>query len=265
MKLMQTHSSHKLPKLTLVGAGPGDPDLLTLKGMKALQEADVVLYDALANDELLTYVPSTSPKVYVGKRAGQHKMSQEQINRMIVNCAYRYGHVVRLKGGDPYVFGRGHEEQAYAEQAGVLIEVVPGVSSAFAVPALQRIPLTKRGVSESFWVITGTTRTGRLSDDVLLAAQSTATIVILMGMNKLAAIQQTFIERGREDTPVAIIQNGSLSQERFAACQIHNLTMTATEQGLQAPAVIVIGEVVNERTSATLTQEIMEHVRYVHA
>ena len=265
MELTQRRTSHKLPKLTLVGAGPGDPDLLTLKGMKALQRADVVLYDALANDELLMYVPATAPKIYVGKRAGQHKVSQEQINRIIVDCAYRYGHVVRLKGGDPYVFGRGHEEQAYAEQAGVPTEVVPGISSAYAVPALQHIPLTKRGVSESFWVITGTTRTGQLSSDIRLAAQSTATVIILMGMSKLAAIQQVFEEHGKSTTPVAIIQNGSLPQERVAIGQVRDLAVTAAEHGLKAPAIIVIGEVVSERVNTTLANEIIERVQYAHA
>lgn len=262
--MQPTHTSLH-PRLTLVGAGPGDPDLLTLRGMKALQQADVVLYDALANDELLGYVPTTAPKIYVGKRAGHHKVPQEQINRMIVGCAYRYGHVVRLKGGDPYVFGRGHEEQAYAEREGVLTAVVPGISSAYAVPALQSIPLTKRGVSESFWVITGTTRTGQLSGDVGLAAQSTATVVILMGMRKLAEIQETFIRQGKEATPVAIIQNGSLPQERIAVCQVHDLVATAAEQNLGAPAIIVIGEVVNERIPAELPHEIMERVQYARA
>ena len=260
---IRTHS--KQPRLTLVGAGPGDPELLTLKGMKILQQADVVLYDALANDELLTYAPSTSPKLYVGKRAGLHYASQEQINRMIVRSAYRYGHVVRLKGGDPYIFGRGHEEQIYAERAGISTEVIPGISSVYAVPALQHIPLTKRGVSESFWIVTGTTRSGQLSDDVALAAQSTATVVILMGMSKLAAIQQVFAEHGKSDKPVAIIQNGSLPQEKISICQVHNLAATAVEQALTSPAIIVIGEVVNERFSAVLTNEIMDQVQYAHA
>ena len=262
MRLLQTHV---YPKLTLIGAGPGDPDLITVKGMKALQQADVVLYDALANDELLAYVPAASPKIYVGKRAGQHKMSQEQINRMIVSCARRYGHVVRLKGGDPYVFGRGHEEQAYAEKAGIPTEIIPGISSAYSVPALQSIPLTKRGVSESFWVITGTTRTGQLSGDVALAAQSTATVIILMGMNKLAEIQAVFTEQERRDTSVAIIQNGSLPQERIAICQIHDLVATVAEHRLEAPAIIVVGEVVNERINTELSNEIMERVQYAHA
>lgn len=253
------------PRLTLVGAGPGDPDLLTIKGMNALQQADVVLYDALANDELLAYVPASAPKIYVGKRAGQHKVPQDQINRMVVKCAYRYGHAVRLKGGDPYVFGRGHEEQAYAEAAGVPTEVVPGISSAYAVPALQHIPLTKRGVSESFWVITGTTRTGQLSNDVALAAQSTATVVILMGMNKLQDIQSAFVQHAKAATPVAIIQHGSLPQERVAVCEVRNLVATAAEQQLGAPAIIVIGEVVNERISSELPLQFLKPAQYAHA
>lgn len=250
------------PKLTLVGAGPGDPDLLTIRGMKALQQANVVLYDALANDALLDYVPPTSPKIYVGKRAGQHKVAQEKINRMIVSCAYRYGHVVRLKGGDPYVFGRGHEEQAYAEQAGVSTEVVPGISSTYSVPALQSIPLTKRGISESFWVITGTTRSGQVSSDIAIAAQSTATVVILMGMRKLREIQQAFAQQGKANTPVAIIQNGSLPQERMVICRVHDMVATAAKQQLGAPAIIVIGAVVNERISTELPYEIMNPVQY---
>ena len=257
-----TAYDNKLPRLTLVGAGPGDPDLLTIKGMKALQQADVVLYDALANDALLDYAPADSLKIYVGKRAGQHKVPQERINQMIVTCAHRYGHVVRLKGGDSYIFGRGHEEQRYAEALGVPTQVVPGISSAYAVPALQSIPLTKRGVSESFWVITGTTRTGQLSTDVALAAQSTATVIILMGMRKLAEIQRTFASYGKGHTPVAIIQNGSLPHERLGIGTVDTLLRMAKEENLESPAIIVIGEVVNQRSAPALTHEITEHVQY---
>ncbi len=251
--------SHSSPSLTLVGAGPGDPDLLTIKGMKALQQADVVLYDALANDALLNYVPVHAPRIYVGKRAGSHKMAQEDINRLIVDCAFRYGHVVRLKGGDPYIFGRGHEEQVYAESAGVPTTVVPGISSAYAVPALQHIPLTKRGCSESFWVITGTTRSGNISRDVRLAARSTATVVILMGMAKLREIQQIFEDCGKQDTPVAIIQNGSLPEEKIGLGQVRHLQAVAEKHRLASPAIIVIGAVVAEHPeylSTTVLEEI---------
>ncbi len=126
-----------------------------------MEQANVVLYDDLANRALLDYCPQGTLKIYVGKRVGRHSFRQEEINRLIVRLAHRRGHVVRLKGGDPFVFGRGHEEAEYARQHGIDCEVVPGVSSCLAVPALQGIPVTRRGVSESFWVITGTTRYGR--------------------------------------------------------------------------------------------------------
>ncbi len=247
-------SDHPKASLTLVGAGPGDPELITLKGVKALQAADVVLYDALANDTLLQHVPIGIPRVYVGKRAGKHKMAQDEINELIVRCAYCYGHVVRLKGGDPYVFGRGHEEEDYAETYGIPTTVVPGISSSYAVPALQHIPLTKRSVSESFWVITGTTRFGDLSGDMQLAAQSTATIIILMGMNKLQEIQSVFEDSGKTDTPVAIIQNGTLPNERIGLATVKTMTEVATIQNLGSPAIIVVGEVVREHPDFIRTQ-----------
>ncbi|MEM6841851.1 MAG: uroporphyrinogen-III C-methyltransferase [Bacteroidota bacterium] len=239
-------ATNQLPRLTLVGAGPGDPELITLKGMRALQEADIVLYDALANEELLKYVRPDVPRIYVGKRGGGKYKSQEEINELIVHCARYYGHVVRLKGGDPYIFGRGHEEQTYAESYDIVVSVVPGISSVYSVPALQSIPLTRRGVSESFWVITGTTRQGSLSQDVALAAQSTATVVILMGMRQLTKIQSVFETHGQCETPVAVIQNGSLPEEKIGVATVSTMVEMAKEEELGAPAIIVIGEVVRE-------------------
>jgi uroporphyrin-III C-methyltransferase len=231
------------PHLSLVGAGPGDPGLITLKGIGALETADVVLHDALANDELLKYAPARAPRIYVGKRAGSHNMVQEDINKLIVNCARQYGHVVRLKGGDPYIFGRGHEEQMYAEQAGIPVTLIPGISSVNAVPALQSIPLTRRGLSESFWVITGTTRAGTISKDIGLAAQSSATVIILMGMSQISEIQKTFMHYGKSDTPVAIIQNGSMPDEKVGVSNVSEMCRMVKELRLSSPAVIVIGEV----------------------
>jgi uroporphyrin-III C-methyltransferase len=150
-------SNYKIPKITLVGAGPGDTELITLKGLNALKTADVVLYDALVNQDLLAYAPKESIKIYVGKRNHQHAYTQEQINTLIVDMAYTHGHVVRLKGGDSFVFGRGQEELNYANAFNIETSVVPGISSSISVPALAGIPVTHRGVSESFWVITGTT------------------------------------------------------------------------------------------------------------
>ena len=235
------------PKVTLVGAGPGDPDLLTLKGVKALAEANVVLYDALANGEILAYAPKKSIKIFVGKRKGCHEYSQDQINQLIVDNALTYGNVVRLKGGDPFIFGRGSEEIEFVESFGIPTFVVPGISSSIAVPANQGISLTKRGVSESFWVITGTTSERNLSDDVALAAKSSATVVILMGMSKLAQIVTLFQNESKGETPVAIIQNGTMPNEKVGIGTINSILQVAKDNKLSSPAIIVIGEVVRER------------------
>lgn len=235
------------PKLTVVGAGPGDSDLITLKGIKALESADVILYDALINVELLKYTRKNSEKIFVGKRKGCYAYQQDQINELIVSRAKNHGHVVRLKGGDPFIFGRGAEEMDYVQQFGIETAVIPGISSASAVPTYQGIPLTKRGVSESFWVITGTTKSHQLSKDVILASKSTATVVILMGMGKLNEIVNVFTNEGKQDTPVAIIQNGTTKNEKFGVGTIETITDVVAQQKLSSPAIIVIGEVVRER------------------
>jgi uroporphyrin-III C-methyltransferase len=232
------------PQVTLVGAGPGDPDLLTIKGAKALAEANVVLYDALANEELLSFAPKRALKIFVGKRKGCHAYSQEEINQLIVDNALTYGNVVRLKGGDPFIFGRGSEEIEFVESFGIPTFVIPGISSSIAVPASQGISLTKRGVSESFWVITGTTSARKLSDDVALAAKSTATVVILMGMSKLDQIVALFQKEAKGDMPVAIIQNGTTPEEKMGIGTIDSIQSVVAENKLSSPAIIVIGEVV---------------------
>ena len=188
-------TNKKQPKITLVGAGPGDPELITVKGLKAIQSADVILYDALANPALINEAPQDALKIYVGKRAGKHKLKQEEINLLLVQSAFLHGHAVRLKGGDSFVFGRGHEEIEFARAFDIPTSIVPGISSCIAVPELQEVPLTRRGLNESFWVITATTRSGKLSKDMSLAAQSTATVVVLMGMRKLPEIMRMFRSR----------------------------------------------------------------------
>lgn len=236
----------KIPKISIVGAGPGDPELITIKGAKALGNADVVLYDALIHPDILNLVSARALRIYVGKREKNHAFSQEEINKMLVDYAYNYGHVVRLKGGDPYVFGRGHEELTYVKAFDIEVEVIPGISSATSLPALQEIPLTKRGVNESFWVLTATTSEGRFSSDLELAAQSNATIIVLMGLKKLQKIVDAFKLIGKIDTPVAIIQNGSLENEKIVLGQIENIVYKATAEKIGTPAVIVIGDVVAE-------------------
>lgn len=236
---------NKNPFLSLVGAGPGDPELITLKGIKTLKQADVVLYDALTHPDLLNYAPVTALKISVGKRAGQHSLKQEEINDLIVKNALEYGHVVRLKGGDPFVFGRGYEEIEHAESFGIETTVIPGLSSATSLAGLQKIPLTNRGMTESFWVLTGTTSCHQLSKDIKIAAKSTATIVILMGVNKLKEITEIFSQNGKNNLPVAIIQNGSLENEKTVIGTIETIVEIAAKKGVSTPAIIVAGEVVS--------------------
>ena len=239
--------SLKTPKLTVVGAGPGDEELITLKAIKAIESADVILYDALINESLLKYASENVELIFVGKRKGCYAFQQEQINELIVNKAKEKGHVVRLKGGDPFIFGRGAEEIDYVRPFGLETYVVPGISSALAVPAYQGIPLTKRGSSESFWVVTATTKDHVLSKDVALAAKSTATVVILMGMHKLAEIVKTFYVENKKNTPVAIIQNGTRENEKVVIGTIRNIQQVVNEQQLRSPAIIIIGDVVQDR------------------
>ncbi len=243
------------PKLTVVGAGPGDADLITLKAIKALEQADVVLYDALVNNELLGYVNPNAELIFVGKRRGCYRYQQEQINELIVARGFSHGHVVRLKGGDPFIFGRGAEEMEYAAKHGLEVAVVPGISSSLAVPAYQNIPLTKRGSSESFWVITGTTKQHLLSNDVALAAKSSATVVILMGMSKLSEIIQLFKAEGKNELPVAIIQNGTTPEEKIGIGTVDTIEEVVAKNNLSNPAIILFGDVVNHRQQLLQVQQ----------
>ena len=235
------------PKLTLVGAGPGDIDLITVKAIRALKTADVVLYDALVNEDLLDYINSDAEIIFVGKRRGCYRYQQEQINELIVARANSKGHVVRLKGGDPFIFGRGAEEMEYAESFGIETAFVPGISSSLAVPAYQNIPLTKRGSSESFWIITGTTKDHKLSNDIKLAAKSNATVVVLMGMGKLPEIIALFQQENKNDLPVAIIQNGTRANEKVGIGTVDTILEIVKENELSNPSIIVLGEVVKHR------------------
>ncbi|WP_163400960.1 uroporphyrinogen-III C-methyltransferase [Flavobacterium fluviatile] len=242
--------SLRTPKLTVVGAGPGDVELITLKAIKALENADVVLYDALVNEELLQYA-TQAEIVFVGKRLGCHAYTQDQINELIVSMANRYGHVVRLKGGDPFIFGRGSEEIEFAEKFGLETAVVPGISSALGVPASVGISLTQRKVAESFWVITGTTSSHELSKDVHLASKSAATVVILMGMHKLNEIVDIYKANRTDDLPIAIIQNGTKNSEQKVVGNISSITKLVAEKNISSPAIIVIGEVVKNTSKLT--------------
>lgn len=238
---------YKIPKLTVVGAGPGEVGLITLKAIKVLKTADVVLFDALVNEELLAFINPNAEVIFVGKRSGCYTYQQEQINDLILARVKTQGHVVRLKGGDPFIFGRGAEEMEFAASFGIETAMVPGISSSLAVPASQNIPLTKRGSSESFWVITGTTKEHKLSKDVALAAKSNATVVILMGMGKLPEIIKLFQQENKKNVPVAIIQNGTTINEKVGIGTVDTILEVVKEKELSNPAIIVLGEVVKHR------------------
>jgi uroporphyrin-III C-methyltransferase len=235
----------KKAKLTIVGAGPGDPELITIKGLKAIENADAILYDALVNPLLLNNAKPDVPKIFVGKRKGVHSFSQDQINELIVENALKYGNVIRLKGGDPFVFGRGFEEIEYAAKQHIPSEYIPGISSSISVLGLQGIPVTHRGSAESFWVVTATTSNGELSGDMKFAAQSAATVVVLMGLTKLPDIVALFKQHGKSDAAIAIIQKGSLPDENIAVGTISTIIDIVSKKHILPPAIIVVGKVVN--------------------
>jgi len=233
-----------IPELFVLGAGPGDPELITVKGYKTLQQADVLLYDNLANKELLDITPESCEKIYVGKKPYGAYTPQEEIHELIKHYAFTRGKVVRLKGGDPFIFGRGFEEIIYAREQGIKTHFIPGITSMQA-SGFEDIPLTHRAVSESVWMITGTKKDGRLSADLKMAMQSNATVVIYMGMKKLAEIAQTYVTSGFGHTPAAIIQHASLPNQKSAKGRVEDLVTLAEEHKLTYPAIIIIGEVVN--------------------
>jgi uroporphyrin-III C-methyltransferase len=230
-----------------VGAGPGDPELITLKGLKALQRADVVLYDALVSPELLNNTPRGCKHVFVGKRKAKKEFAQDEINSLLVFYARRYKTVIRLKGGDPNVFGRGHEEMVFVEGHGISTELIPGISSSIAAPSSAGIPLTKRGVNESFWVITGTLSSGEISHDIHLAAKSTATLVILMGVSHLSEIARIIGNVRSAEEPIAIIQNATCTDQKVVAGTVSTIEDIVSNANVSSPAVIIIGKVVEER------------------
>ena len=236
-----------VPELYVMGAGPGDPELITVKGYKILQQANVVLYDNLASKELLALTRDDCEKIYVGKQPYGNYTSQERILELIKEKTTERGLVVRLKGGDPFIFGRGYEEILFAREHGIKTHFIPGITSMQASGFLD-IPLTHRSVSESVWMVTGTKKDGRLSADLRLAMESNATVVVYMGMKKLADIAQTYIEAGNGDMPAAIIQHASLPHQKSVKGVIKDLPRLAGEHQLTHPAIIIIGNVVGELT-----------------
>ena len=239
----------KKAKVTLVGAGPGAEDLITVRGLRILQNADIILYDALVSNQLLLQIRTEIPKIYTGKRCGLHSHSQAEINSLIVKYAFEYGHVVRLKGGDPFVFGRANEEIEYVESFGIPVSVVPGISSSIAVPSSQGIPMTKRGVSSSFWVMTATKKDGSFSQDLDYASRSSTTMVILMGIRKLYQIVDEVSKYRESMTPIAVIQNGTTENERCVVATLETIKNHIDVIVFDMPGIIVIGDVVAEHPS----------------
>jgi len=236
-------NKHIDAKVTLVGAGPGDPDLMTLAGVKALQEASVVLFDALVNKEILKHAPQAK-KIFVGKRLGYKRYKQEEISYLLLINAIEHGKVVRLKGGDSFIFGRGAEEVEYVEAFGIETKVIPGISSSTSASTAVGISLTERSLAQGFWVLTGTKVYSQFTHDIHLAAQSNSTVVILMGMSKLDKITEAFIEEGKEDLPIAIIQNAHCKDQKHVMSTVSSIQSEVKKNNIKNPAVIVLGEVV---------------------
>jgi len=229
----------------IIGAGPGDPELITVKGLSYLKRADVVLYDRLAPKELLSEVKASTELIDVGKAPQKQRYSQEHINELLIEKAREGKIVARLKGGDPFVFGRGGEECQALAKAGIQYEVVPGVSSAIAVPAYAGIPVTQRGVSTSFTVVTG--HESDASSDIDWGALSTTgTVVFLMGVKNLSEITGQLLAHGRKaDTPVALIEQGTTKNQVVITSTLENITEQAEQ--IKPPAIFVVGDVVNLR------------------
>jgi uroporphyrin-III C-methyltransferase len=231
-------------RVVLVGAGPGDPDLITIKGARALADADLVVYDRLVAPALLDLAPRAE-RIYAGKEPGREAMRQHEIGALLVREASRGRMVVRLKGGDPFVFGRGGEELLACVDAGVPVEVVPGVTSAVAAPAAAGIPLTHRGVARSFAVVTASTAHAEDTVDLARMATATDTLVVLMAAGKLAETCSTLIDAGRPpSTPAAVVQWAWTDDQRTIVGTLADLPTFATAANVGPPATLIVGDVV---------------------
>lgn len=235
---------YRVGKVYLVGSGPGAVDLLTMKAYQLLQSADVVVYDRLVSPEIMNLVPLKCVKHYVGKQESDHTLPQNEINQLLVDCAFKFQKVVRLKGGDPFVFGRGGEEVELLIKNKVPFEIVPGISSSVAAAAYAGIPVTHRGVSNNFTVMAGHICTPEGLDSIDWTTFSKlGTLVILMGIRNRAQIASSLIEAGKDSkTPVAFIENATTEFQRVIISNLHDVAQNITE--VSSPAVMVIGEVV---------------------
>ncbi len=234
-------------KVWLVGAGPGDPELLTLKALKLLRRADVVVYDRLVSQDILRLIPRGVQLIHAGKACGNHSMSQDEINEMLIRLARsRPRTVVRLKGGDPYIFGRGSEEARALKRAGIAFEVVPGITAAQGAAASAGIPLTHRGVARRFQLITGHLQNDQPWQVHLQAlADEQQTLVFYMAIGQLAAVRQALLEAGRRpDTPVAVVEQATLPQQRVVHTCIAEMERAVARAGVEPPALVMVGDTV---------------------
>ncbi|WP_427976726.1 uroporphyrinogen-III C-methyltransferase [Agarivorans sp.] len=232
----------------LVGAGPGDPELLTLKALRSIEQADLVLYDRLVSQEILALIPAGTKSIYVGKAKANHCIPQQQLNLFMVDKAKQGLRICRLKGGDPFVFGRGSEELQVLHQHNVPARVIPGITAASGCTSYAGIPLTHRGLATGCSFITGHKQDGKLDIDWAQLAQLDHTLVFYMGLSSLPEISQQLQHFGKNGhTPAALIENGCHSQQRVVSGQLHQLPTLASEHQLQSPTLIVIGEVVSLR------------------
>ena len=230
-------------RVIIAGAGCGDYDLITLRGYEALKSCDVVIYDSLIDSRLLDFCKENAQKICVGKRAGRHSSTQDEINTLLVEKAAEGGIVLRLKGGDPFVFGRGGEEITALKAAGIPYSLIPGVTSSVAVPELAGIPVSHRGLSRSFHVITGHTADDLLPEHFESYAKCGGTLIFLMGLRNLPEIAGRLIENGMgKDTPAAVISKGATPEQRAVKGELWNIAEKAEKEGLPAPAVIIVGE-----------------------
>ncbi len=241
-------------KVYIVGAGPGDPELLTLKALRLIKSAEVILYDRLINQEILLFAKPECELVYVGKEDGKHTIEQEKINELLLRYAHTREVVVRLKGGDPFIFGRGGEEALFLAEHSIEFEIVPGVSSFYSVPAYAGIPITFRGISSSFAVITGheDPRKERSSID-WKSLKGINTLIVLMGVSRRKEIARRLIEIGRDPKePVAFIENGTTERQRVILTDLYELSTNPPE--VSPPAIMVVGSVVRLREKLALKE-----------
>ncbi len=236
-----------MKKVYLIGAGPGDIELLTLKAVRYIKQADIIIYDRLANPEILEFAKPNTKLVDVGKTSGKHPVPQDQINQIICDATKEFDNIVRLKGGDPFVFGRGGEEALFLVERNIKFEIVPGITSAISVPAYAGIPVTQRGKVSSFRVITGHESPNKPKSQIDWDSFKTnETLVFLMGFRKLPTISENLIKIGKpKDYPIAVISKGTTKDQKVVVGTLENIVEKS--KNLETPVLIIVGEVVNLR------------------